>query len=139
MSARNIIVTSTDRQRLELLLCTAFAGAIEPEACLVATLQAELRRAVIVASDEVPEDVMTMNSTVSIYDMDYDVSDSYTLVYPADADIVGNKLSILTPMGTAIPGCRAGDIVQWQNSGGLRKLQLKEVLYQPEREGALHL
>ena len=138
MSEPRIIITSTDRQRLEHLLTSTFAKAIDSRAHLDA-LRFELRHATIVASEDVPHDVITMNSTFSLYDIDYDVSDTYTLVYPRDADILENKVSVLAPMGTAILGYRVGDVVSWQSSNGTRNLKIKELVYQPEREGSMHL
>jgi regulator of nucleoside diphosphate kinase len=136
MSQPKIIITATDRQRLEFLLTSAFSEAIDSRSHLDA-LRTELRRATIVDSGDVPEDVITMNSTVCLYDIDYDVTDTYTLVYPRDADILDNKVSILAPIGTAILGCRVGTTVAWQSSSGRRYVQLKELLFQPERAGVL--
>lgn len=138
MSEPKIIISRTDCQRLELLLASSFAKAIESRSHLEA-LRYELRRARIVAAEDIPDDVITMNSTVSLYDMDYDVTDTYTLVYPREADILENKVSVLAPMGTAILGYRVGDVVTWQNSGGARQLLVKDLVYQPEREGAMQL
>ena len=131
-------ITRTDHQRLEQLLASAFAQAIECRAHLDA-LRSEMRHAEIIASEDIPDDVITMNSTVRFYDIDYDVTDTYTLVFPQEADILENKVSVLAPLGTAILGYRVGDVVKWQNSSGARKLRLMELVYQPEREGAMHL
>jgi regulator of nucleoside diphosphate kinase len=136
MSQPKIIITATDRQRLEFLLTSAFSEAIDSRSHLDA-LRTELRRATIVDSEDVPDDVITMNSIVCLYDIDYDVTDTYTLVYPRDADILDNKVSILAPIGTAILGCRVGDTVAWQSSAGRRYVQVKELLFQPERAGVL--
>ncbi|MBC8869410.1 MAG: nucleoside diphosphate kinase regulator [Planctomycetes bacterium] len=138
MSHRNIIIISEDCRRLEHLLASEFAEAIGPKSYLV-DLRSELQRAVIVDSDEVPYDVITMNSTVRLRDLDTGEVETYTLVYPGQADIAANKLSILAPIGTAILGYRVGDVVRWRVPSGERRLQIEEVLYQPEREGALHL
>jgi regulator of nucleoside diphosphate kinase len=136
MSQPKIIITATDRQRLEFLLTSAFSEAIDSRSHLDA-LRTELRRATIVDSEDVPDDVITMNSTVCLYDIDYDVTDTYTLVYPRDADILDNKVSILAPIGTAILGSRVGATVVWQSSTGRRYVQVKELLFQPERAGVL--
>ena len=138
MSPRNIIIISEDYRRLEHLLASEFAEAIGAKSYLV-DLRSELQRAVIVDSDEVPYDVITMNSTVRLRDLDTGEVETYTLVYPGQADIAANKLSILAPIGTAILGYRVGDVVRWRVPSGERRLQIEEVLYQPEREGALHL
>ena len=136
MPRRNIIITDSDRRRLEHLLASEFAAAINPKTYL-ADLQAELQRAKIVDSAEVPGDVITMESTVRLIDVDTGEEETYTLVYPSQANIAASKLSILAPIGTAILGYRVGDVVHWRVPSGKRHLRVEEVLYQPEREGVL--
>jgi regulator of nucleoside diphosphate kinase len=102
-------------------------------------LEAELERAVIVDINKIPKDVVTMNSKVCLKDMDTGKDESYHLVYPEDADIEQNKISILAPIGTAIMGYKVGDIIEWQVPAGLRRLKIKKILYQPEAEKEYHL
>lgn len=137
MSRRNIIITDSDRRRLEHLLESEFAQAIDPKKYLT-EMQVELQRAKIVGAADVPDDVITMDSTVRLRDLDTDEVETYTLVYPNQANIAEGKLSILAPIGTAILGYRVGDVVRWRVPSGRRRLQVEEVLYQPEREGVLH-
>lgn len=138
MSRRNIVITKSDLRRLEHLLESEFAQAIDPKTYL-GDLQAELQRAKIVASADVPHDVITMNSTVRLLDLDTGEVETYTLVYPHQANIAEHKLSILAPIGTALLGYRVGDIVRWRVPSGRRRLQIEDVLYQPERAGFLQL
>jgi regulator of nucleoside diphosphate kinase len=138
MSRRNITITNSDRRRLGYLLESEFAQAIGPKTYL-ADLQAELQRARIVDSAKVRHDVITMDSTVRLRDLDTGEVETYTLVYPDQANIAENRLSILAPIGTAILGYRVGDVVRWRVPGGRRRLHVEEVLYQPEREGFLQL
>jgi regulator of nucleoside diphosphate kinase len=138
MPRRKIVITDRDHIRLTSMLESEFAQAIGEESYL-ADLQSELERAVIADSDEVPSDVVTMNSKVQLRDLDTGEHETYTLVYPGQANIAAGRLSILAPIGTAILGYRVGDVVRWRVPGGWRRLQVEEVLYQPEREGALHL
>ncbi|HKS74401.1 MAG TPA: GreA/GreB family elongation factor [Terriglobales bacterium] len=56
----------------------------------------------------------------------------YTLVFPRDANFDEGKISVLAPIGTAILGYRAGDVIEWKVPGGLRKLRVEEILDQPE-------
>jgi len=53
-------------------------------------------------------------------------------VFPVDADIEAQRISVLAPIGTALLGYRAGDDVQWLTPGGRKSLRIEEVLYQPE-------
>lgn len=133
MSRRKIIMTTSDRQRLEHLLESEFAAAIASKTYL-ADLQTELQRAQVVDPSDVPPDVITMDSRVRLRDLDTGEVETYMLVHPDQANIAASKLSILAPIGTAIIGCRTGDVVRWRVPSGMRRLQVEEVLYQPERE-----
>ena len=138
MSRRKIIITNSDRRRLEHLLASEFTEAILPKSYLT-DLRTELQRAKIVDSEEVPSDVITMDSTVRLRDLDTDEVETYTLVYPNQANIAENKLSILAPIGTAILGYRLGDVIRWRVPSGKRRLRVEEVVYQPERSRVLQL
>jgi len=138
MSRRTIIITNSDRRRLEHLLASEFTEAILPKSYLT-DLRTELQRAKIVDSEEVPSDVITMDSTVRLRDLDTDEVETYTLVYPNQANIAENKLSILAPIGTAILGYRLDDVIRWRVPSGRRRLRVEEVVYQPERARVLQL
>jgi regulator of nucleoside diphosphate kinase len=116
------------------LLASEFARAIGPNTYLD-DLRTELDRADIVRPDEVPRNVVTMNSTVVLRDLDTKEKETYTLVFPDEADIANDRLSVLAPVGTAILGERVGDVVRWRVPQGWRRLTVERVLYQPEREG----
>ena len=138
MSKRKIMMTISDYNRLHSLLISDFVQAIGPKNYLK-DLRTELDRAVIVPSKKIPADVITMNSTVRLRDLDTDERETYTLVYPEHADIAADKLSILAPIGTAILGYRVGDVVSWRVPSGACQIEIEELLYQPEREQAVPL
>lgn len=137
MPRPNIIITKADRDRLEFLLASEFAAAISPFEYLD-DLRAELDRAKIVPPEDVPRNVVTMNSTVVLRDMDTKEKETYTLVFPDEADIANDRLSVLAPVGTAILGERVGEVVRWRVPQGWRRLKVERVVYQPERAGAYH-
>jgi regulator of nucleoside diphosphate kinase len=138
MRARKIIITEIDHERLEDLLSSEFASVIGPSDHLD-DLRAELDRARIVRPEDVPRNVVTMNSTVILDDLDTKEKETYTLVFPDSADIAHDRLSVLAPVGTAILGQRVGDVVRWRVPQGWRRLKIARVIYQPEREGAFHV
>jgi regulator of nucleoside diphosphate kinase len=133
---RKIVVTETDLRRLSQMLDSEFAATVVPRRYLN-DLRRELERAEIVPADDVPDDVVTMDSTVILRDLDTGEPETFTLVYPQQANIAENKLSVLAPVGTAILGFRVGDVIRWKVPDGHRRLQIEEVLYQPERAGVL--
>ena len=138
MQNRTIIINATDYQRLEALVRDAVASHSTRRDLLVA-LQNELDRAKVVDPQEIPGDVVTMNSKVVLRDLESDEVEAFTLVYPGFADISQGRLSILTPMGMAIIGYRVGDVIQWEFPSGLRTMRVEEILYQPERTGQYDL
>lgn len=135
MSQRTIVITEGDRRRLTYLLTSEFTEAIQSKAYLT-DLRSELRRAEIVDAADVPGDVVTMNSTVRLRDIDTGELETYTLVFPHEANITCNKLSVLAPIGSAMLGNHVGDILQWRVAGGGRRLRVEEVRYQAARENA---
>ncbi|MCB0190715.1 MAG: nucleoside diphosphate kinase regulator [Anaerolineae bacterium] len=135
MKNRDIYVTDQDMKRLNGLLETARHFNYHNRADL-AELEAELARGQMIASAQIPPDVITMNSTVCLVDLETGEEMVYTLVFPNEADIEQNRISILAPVGTALLGYKVGDTVEWQVPGGLSRLKVKEILYQPEASGA---
>jgi regulator of nucleoside diphosphate kinase len=129
-----IILTSQDMERLDTLLdslpAASFPGKTE--------LQAELDRADVVEPQEIPPDVVTMNSKVR-FALESGEEFCLTLVYPQDADGSAERISILAPVGSALLGLSTGEHIQWPKpGGGVMKVRLVEVIYQPERAGELH-
>ncbi|HOW27537.1 MAG TPA: nucleoside diphosphate kinase regulator [Elusimicrobiota bacterium] len=135
MKEKTICLTETDAKRLNDILHGA--QRIDPmDNRHVQALRGELARGRIVPPGEIPENVITMNSRVRIKDLDSGEETVYTLVYPKDANIEEGKLSVLAPIGTALLGYQAGDIIEWLLPAGvLRRLKIKKVVFQPEAVG----
>ncbi|RPJ54597.1 MAG: nucleoside diphosphate kinase regulator [Dehalococcoidia bacterium] len=138
MSDNLIYVTEFDLERLNKLLQEAQYTQYRDSDYLI-QLQAELNRSKVVAPQEVPHDVITMNSTVCLVDLNTGEEEKYTLVFPEDADIEQGKISILAPIGTGMLGYKVGDIFEWTVPDGKRRLKVKSILYQPEASGDYHL
>lgn len=102
-----------------------------------ARLEAELARAIVVPREEIPPDVVTMNSRVLFENETTRERREITLVYPRDADIDAGKISVLVPVGTALLGLRVGQSIDWElPSGEKHRYRVIEVPYQPESAGA---
>lgn len=138
MEKRTIYITEYDLIRLQELIENAKRADRRGNSYLN-SLETELSKGKVVTPTEVPPDVITMNSTAHLVDMDTDEEMTYTLVFPPDADIAESKISVLAPIGTAILGYRVGDVFDWPVPDGVRRLQVKQVLYQPEASGDYHL
>jgi len=83
----------------------------------------------------IPHDVITMNSVVRIKDLDTNEEKTFALVFPGKAKVAEKAISILAPVGTALIGYREGDIIEWEVPAGKKRLQVMEIVYQPERVG----
>lgn len=134
MTTKPIQITEHDLDRLKKMLVEASYTDQRDSEYLV-RLKNEIERAEVVSPQEVPRTVVTMNSTVVLLDLDTDERETYTLVFPEDADIGRGKISILAPIGTGMLGYEVGDVFEWPVPDGVRRLQVAEILYQPEAEG----
>ena len=137
-SARQIYITKVDKERLQKLIDMEkeFHGVAKDS---LFDLERELARALVVVSEEIPKDVITMNSKVLLKDLDSQEEMTYTLVYPENADLLEDKISVLAPVGTAILGYRVGDVLDWPVPDGVLHLSVQEILYQPEAAGDFEL
>ncbi len=130
-----IILSSLDLDRIEALLAAIPARAFPGKA----DLQAELDRADVLAPEEMPPTVVTMNSTVQFTIVETGKSFCLTLVYPRDMDGSADRVSIFAPVGSALLGMSVGDELAWPGPGGkAMTVRVKEVVYQPEAAGELH-
>src|SRR4030042_861131 len=131
MSHRTIYITEYDMKRLTKLIEDVNDSNFQDKNYLT-ELQEELDRAKIVASSDIPKDVITMNSQVCLIDQNTQKEEILTLVFPQEANISQGKISVLAPIGTAMLGYRVGEVFQWKVPAGERKLKVKNILYQPE-------
>ncbi len=135
---RQIFITDFDLQRLEVLIENA-SRRPSRDGRHLEELGQELLRAEVVDPTGIPPDVITMNTRVCLSDMVSGEDLIYTLVFPGDANLESGKISVLAPIGTAMIGYRTGDRITWQVPGGIKKLKVKKILYQPEAAGDFHL
>ena len=99
-------------------------------------LESELVRANVVSREEIPEDVVTMNSKVIFENETTRERGEITLVYPGSADIGAGRISVLVPVGTALLGLRVGQSIDWELPGGEKqRYRIVEVPFQPEAAG----
>jgi regulator of nucleoside diphosphate kinase len=82
-----------------------------------------------------PSDVVTMNSIVKISFVGEERQQEFRIVYPDDADIKKKQVSIFSPVATALIGFRIGDLIEWAVPGGLKKIKIEGISYQPEAAG----
>lgn len=132
--AKRIIINKWDEERL-LKHVTETLQRESSGKEHVKILEKELERAKMLEPKNIPPDVVTMNSIVLLDIGEEGIEEEYTLVFPKDADIMNNKISVTAPIGTAILGFREGDIVEWKIPDGTATIKIIKIIYQPEAEG----
>ena len=109
----SIVIGDIDHQRLnKLALAAADRFPEVPDGLL-----SELERARVVSDTSVPGNVVRMGSTVE-YETDAGERRTVALVFPINADISEGKISILTPIGTALIGLSVGQSIMWTGRDG---------------------
>ncbi len=131
-----IVLTESDFERLERI-ATRLRSRVGKKS-VAAALELELDRAKIVDSRKVPADVVTMNSEVTVYDLGTNEREVFHVVYPG-ATLDKRAVSVLTPLGMALLGVRAGEEVTCSLPGETRRLRVESVSYQPEAAGRYDL
>lgn len=132
--ARTIFITEADLKRL-LVIIEGMKNSRDD----LRALRTELQNAHIVKPSELPPDVISMNSKARLRDLDSGEKMTFTLVFPGNASVADDRISVAAPIGTAMLGQRVGDEFEWQVPAGSVRLRVEEVLYQPEAAGHYHL
>ncbi len=128
-----ILITEKDQLRIKNILSFQDSDDFE-------NLELELDRAKIITDDEVPPDLVTMNSTVKFLNLHDSKEVTITIVYPSDANFAEGKVSVLASLGSALIGLRVGQEINWMfPDGKTKRLKILEVLFQPEANEQWHL
>lgn len=134
---RNIIVNRLDYARIKKCINDAkqFNSISNAEA---QNLLKELNSAEIVEPEAIPSNVVTMNSIVKLSFSD-GKKVQFQIVYPDQANLRENKISIFSPIATALIGYKVADEIEWIVPAGLTKIVIEEIIYQPEAAGDYNL
>lgn len=125
-----ILINREDHNKLSRLV-TNRLEANPADQNYLESLEAELDRAEIVDSADLPPDVVAMQTEVTLQDLDTGETKIYRLVYPTQT-MVPNAVSVLAPIGTALLGYKVGDTISWRVPRGIRRLKILQVLPQTE-------
>ncbi|MFP7674501.1 nucleoside diphosphate kinase regulator [Marivita sp. S0852] len=113
-----IVISAEDLAHIEGLA----DGALERNPTLADRLLDELGRARIVAADRIPETVVQIGSAVTYRDEATGQERTVELVYPEDADIARQRVSVMTPIGVALIGLSEGAVFHWDTRGNQRRM-----------------
>lgn len=113
-----LVIAKTDYLRLMQLIEKTETDAAD-------ALDLEISRAKIVEDAKLPKDVVAMNSTLTFSDLDSAEEKTIQLVYPQDADVSQLKISVLSPVGSALIGLKIGGTIEWPvPQGKVRRLKV---------------
>lgn len=93
----------------------------------IVQLENMLRNAEVVDESEVPHDVVNIGSIVKVKDYDFDEEIDFYIVGSAEVDPYNNKISDESPVGHALMGKKAGDIVEVNTPGGICKYEILDI------------
>ncbi|EGR2844662.1 nucleoside diphosphate kinase regulator [Vibrio parahaemolyticus] len=134
MSENNsIYISSLDMNRI-----TALLDKMPNIAAELVELEAELDRATVLEPEEMPSNVVTMNSTVEFKFAGEERTMTKTLVYPSELKS-SDDISIFAPVGSALIGLSVGQKLNWpMPNKQVKTIEIVDITYQPERCGALN-
>ena len=102
-------------------------------------LESELERAERTNPRKITSEYVTMNSVIEVLDCDTNKTMEIRLVYPRDANFKQGKISVLSPLGSALLGYKAGSEVSYRVPKGIKKMKILRIIYQPEANGEFSL
>lgn len=109
-----IVISARDHARLLAVAENAARGS----SAVAEYLSEELTRAEVVSDAAFSNHVAQMGATVTYRDDATGRTRTVQLVYPADANIDQQRISILTPIGAALIGLRPAQSISWPSPGG---------------------
>jgi regulator of nucleoside diphosphate kinase len=129
-----IKITDLDYSRLSTLIQNVEEFKREEPMNLM-VLKEELTRAAKVSPMTIEPVFVTMNSTIEILDLDTNKKMKLTLVYPKEANFKKGKVSIFSLLGIALIGYKEGSIIHFNAPSGRKRIQIINIIYQPEAHG----
>lgn len=90
-------------------------------------LLAQLKKAKQVTRKNLPLDVVTVDTKITIKDIVSNEEEVYTFVAPDRAKRRNNTESILSTMGLALVGCKVGDVINWNFNDEEKKMEIISV------------
>jgi regulator of nucleoside diphosphate kinase len=126
MSTPTLMITENDSRKLRRLL--EHANFVDhQERVYWDALEAEIEKAEVVPTEQIPRNVVTMHSRVRITDLRTGQELVFQIVYPSEANYAEHKISVLAPIGLALLGYPSGTEIIWTVPSGTRKLRIEAV------------
>lgn len=129
--SKEIFITQSDKDKLLEIIDKDYSYNNYGTSLNLKVLETEIRRANVISNIKLPDNVITMNTRVVL--LIDDVEEELTLVFPDETDIKENKISVLSPIGTAILGYREGSSLEWNVPNGTVQIKVISVTHLPKK------
>jgi regulator of nucleoside diphosphate kinase len=90
-------------------------------------LESELKKAKVVNKEDLPDDVVRLNSKVTVKEEKENKMMELTVVTPEKANIKERLISVMSPIGTALIGFRKGQRIRWKVPSGKKTFTIMDV------------
>lgn len=98
-------------------------------------LNIEIKRAKKVESRKITPDIVTMDTQLEATFLNSGKTMILSLVYPQNANYKEGLISVLSPLGRALLGCKAGETISFKSPGGIFSVRIDKIIFQPEANG----
>jgi len=128
VSAKVIYITKKDKERIAqlMLFCDLF---MEEDRKRIRKLYYDASQGCVISKDLIPTNIVMIYSKILLKDTVNNEQLTITLVFPEEADEEQNRVSVHTPLGTALIGSKTGDIIEYERPNGIRRLIIKKTSY----------
>ncbi|MBQ2937967.1 MAG: transcription elongation factor GreA [Clostridia bacterium] len=93
----------------------------------IAELENKLRHAKIIDEKEIDTDTVQIGNTVKVLDMEFDEEIEYTIVGSTEVDLLENKISNESPLGSALLGAKKKQTVEVTAPAGIMKYKILDI------------
>ncbi|WP_249977709.1 nucleoside diphosphate kinase regulator [Vreelandella olivaria] len=130
-----LLINRLDAERLQRLI----DAAADKDQMVAELLQDELSRGEIVDPEDIPDNVVSMNSQIQFTDLTRNRQMVRTLVYPHALSTTEDGISVMAPIGASLLGLKVGDTIDWPLPNQQEtRLRVDAIIWQPEREKQYH-
>ncbi len=124
---KKIILTNSDYKKLVKII-QVYKDSNRLKSEHLRHLAEELKSASIVDDAELLTDVVSINSTVVFKNLETGQSEMVTIVFPAESSQDGTRISVLSPLGTALIGEQESSITECYAPGGNIRIRVEKII-----------
>ncbi|MDK2771975.1 MAG: GreA/GreB family elongation factor [Flavobacterium sp.] len=127
MNYENLLIEKKEYAYLKRIISASEYSSDTESKKSLKKLGEELSKSKVLENTEIPTDIIRINSLVTV-SSEKGWSKTLQIVIPKEKNLIANKISILTPMGSALIGYSKGDEIIWDLPGGKQNLRIIDVV-----------